>query len=117
MYTFEKSFTLKAAHKLPKTRFSTLEGRRHEHTFIISLTVQSEHLNDDGHTLEYGMYEYAMSYLKTLSGTFLNDTLCQNPTPERMSHSLFVILKSGIPNLIKVTVKETPTITASFGLY
>lgn len=105
MYRVTKRMEIAGAHKL-KLPYESKCNNLHGHNWIIVVTCESEHLNEQGMVVDFKHIKNAVSDLldhKNLNeiGPFKEGGL--NPTAENMAEWICSL----IPNCTKVTVQES----------
>lgn len=118
MFSITKEFSFDAAHWLPYVPEGHKCGRLHGHTYtvIVELAVEGgpENLDGMGFVVDYGDLNPIKQHLDAeYDHRNLNDWMT-NPTAENIAYLLFQTFKPGFPQLVSVTVKETPKTSATY---
>lgn len=106
-----KSFTLEAAHRLPKVPSGHKCSRVHGHSFRVELHVSGPIDPDFGWVIDFSEIKRAFAPLyDQLDHHYLNDVPgLENPTSEVLSVWIWDRLKPELPLLSEVVVHETCT--------
>lgn len=88
----------------------------HGHSFLISLRLIGEQQAKTGWVRDYHeIEETTKTVLREIDHKLLNDVPgLENPTTENLTAWLYNKLKKPIPELIQVSVSETPTTECSY---
>ncbi|EPR39852.1 queuosine biosynthesis protein QueD [Desulfovibrio sp. X2] len=105
-----------AAHRLPCVPEGHKCGNLHGHTFQVEVHVSGEVEEASGWVLDFGdIKETAKPVIARLDHAYLNDIEgLENPTSENIARWLWPQLKSRLPALSCLVVRETPTSGAVF---
>ena len=111
--TKESSFA--AAHQLPYHK--GLCGYVHGHEWKFEIEVQLPHINEEGLLIDFADLKRTMQrfVVNRLDHCFINDVL-YNPTAENLAVWIWKRLAFGVLGLLRVTVWESPTSSATFDL-
>ena len=111
-----KSFTFDSAHWLPNVQQGHKCGRLHGHTYTVIIGIEGEIDPESGWIVDFGDLKAAFKPLeKILDHHILNEIEgLENPTAENMARWIFIRLQSILPQLVDITVKETPTTAAIY---
>ena len=106
-----KSFTLEAAHRLPKVPSGHKCSRVHGHSFRVELHVSGPIDPDFGWVIDFSEIKRAFAPLyDQLDHHYLNDVAgLENPTSEVLAIWIWDRLKPELPLLSEVVVHETCT--------
>jgi 6-pyruvoyltetrahydropterin/6-carboxytetrahydropterin synthase len=106
-----KEFTIEAAHRLPHVPAGHKCGRLHGHSFRIEVQVTGAVGADTGWVIDFADIKAAFSPLeRQLDHNYLNDIPgLENPTSENLARWVWERLSPGLPNLSRITVRETCT--------
>jgi len=108
-YQFESGHYLT---DLPDTHKCT---RPHGHNYVLRVEFASETLDRTGFIIDYFDIKPIKDYIDAeWDHRMLNDVLPFNPTVENMVKFLFDKFKPIFPQLVCVTLQETPTTFASY---
>jgi 6-pyruvoyltetrahydropterin/6-carboxytetrahydropterin synthase len=112
----KQQFQIEAARFLPNLPASHPCSRMHGHSFKITLTLVGENHPTLGWVVDYHEITSKMKpLLDQLDHRILNDVLgLPNPTSENLCLWLYENAKGFIPELMRVTVAETPTTECSY---
>lgn len=111
-----KSFTFDAAHWLPEVPTDHKCRRLHGHTYEIVVGLEGELDARLGWVLDYGEVSRAVDpVVRELDHHCLNEIPgLENPTAEVLAVWLFGRLRAQLPQLVDVTVRETPRTSAVY---
>ncbi|MBU0741035.1 6-carboxytetrahydropterin synthase QueD [bacterium] len=111
-----KSFTFDSAHWLPNVPQGHKCGRMHGHTYTIVIGVEGEVDPESGWIVDFGDIKAAFKPLeKIMDHRCLNEVEgLENPTAENMARWIYTRMKSDLPQIADVTVRETPTSAAVY---
>ncbi|MDH4224935.1 MAG: 6-carboxytetrahydropterin synthase QueD [Deltaproteobacteria bacterium] len=106
-----KEFTFDSAHLLPHVPDGHKCKRLHGHSFRVVLTVSGPVGETSGWVMDFGDIKAAFKPLyKQLDHYYLNDIQgLENPTSEVLARWIWTRLKTSLPLLSAVEVKETCT--------
>ena len=115
MYKISKEFTFEASHRLegldPKHPCSNLHG----HSYTVIVELEANFLSELGFVVGYRNLAPVKEFInKYLDHQHLNDALAFNPTAENIAKFLFNSFKKNFPQLVAITVKETPKTAATY---
>ena len=115
MYKISKEFSFCASHRLeglPKTHPCS---RLHGHNYVVVAELEANFLSELGFVVDYRSLSPIKTFLdKYLDHQDLNEALDFNPTAENIAKFLFNTFKNTYPQLVSITVKETPKTTATY---
>lgn len=111
-----KSFTLDAAHFLPRVPEDHKCRRLHGHTYVVEVGLEGEMDPHLGWVVDYGEVSRAVDPLiRELDHRCLNDLPgLENPTAEVLAAWIHARLRDLLPQLADVTVRETPRTSATY---
>lgn len=106
-----KIFTIEAAHRLPNLPDDHKCSRLHGHSFQIAVHVEGEPGTETGWVIDYAeISEHFKPLFNILDHHYLNDIDgLENPTSENLAIWVWHKLKSTLPQLSAIHVKETCT--------
>lgn len=109
--TLYKDFTFEAAHRLPNVPDGHKCGRLHGHSFVVRLEITGEVDKHTGWIIDFAELKAIFKpTLDRLDHYYLNDILgLENPTSEVLAEWIWKQIKSQLPHLTAVMVKETCT--------
>lgn len=115
MYKITKEFSFCASHVLNNLPKEHLCSHLHGHNYIVVVELQSVTLDKTGMVVDYRKLDLIKQYIDNhFDHNHLNDVLEVNPTAENIAKHIFDIFSKTYPQLISVTVKETPKTTAKY---
>lgn len=111
-----KTFTIDAAHRLPRVPAEHPCGRMHGHTYRITVALTGAVDPQMGWIADFAQIKAAFAPLKDrLDHVYLNEVPgLENPTAELLARWIYERLQPALPHLSEVIVEETPTSTASY---
>lgn len=111
MWEVFKEFKFEAAHRLPYVPDGHPCGRVHGHRYEVTVFVAGKTGDDTGWVIDYADISKAFEPLMAqLDHHFINDIPgLENSTSENLAKWIWDQLKSPLPGLSKVMVKETAT--------
>jgi len=111
-----KSFTFDAAHRLPRVPAGHPCGRLHGHTYTATLVLEGPVGAESGWIVDFGVIKAALQPLRErLDHACLNDIAgLENPTAELLARWIYAQLAPTLALLVEVTVRETPTSSATY---
>ncbi len=111
-----KMFSFDAAHWLPQVPTSHKCRRLHGHTYQVVLGLEGEMDPIMGWVADYGVISQAFKELDgILDHHCLNEIEgLENPTAENLAIWIFAKLKTALPSLADITVRETPSTSAFY---
>lgn len=106
-----KVFTFEAAHRLPNVPSGHKCARLHGHSFSVEIHVSGPIDPDLGWVMDFADLKGAFKpLLEQLDHNYLNDLDgLENPTSENIARWIWVRLKTVLPELAEVVVRETCT--------
>ncbi|HEY9080210.1 6-carboxytetrahydropterin synthase QueD [Magnetovibrio sp.] len=106
-----KIFTFEAAHRLPNVPDGHKCARLHGHSFEVTLYVAGPVDDHTGWVVDFADVKAAFKpYLNQLDHYYLNEIDgLENPTSENIARWIWRKVKTALPGLSKVAVKETCT--------
>ena len=112
MFAITKSFKFEAAHSLPHLPEGHKCRNVHGHSYVVTVEVASEELDQDGFVVDYAEISAAVKpVIARLDHQNLNDLMSCRTTAENIAAWLF----HEIPvRLRSVTVKETQNTSATY---
>ena len=114
--TITQAFTFEAAHHLPHVPETHRCRRLHGHSYRVELKLGGEVDPFTGFLVDFFDVESAFQpLLKRLDHFLLNDVEgLENPTAENIAVWIFSRVKPALPQLVAVTVFETPMCWAEY---
>jgi 6-pyruvoyltetrahydropterin/6-carboxytetrahydropterin synthase len=111
-----KTFSFDAAHWLPEVPPEHRCRRLHGHTYAVELGLEADLDLRLGWVQDYGEVSRAFRpLLERLDHHCLNEIEgLENPTAEMLAVWIFQNLRASLPLLTDVTVRETPTTSATY---
>lgn len=115
-FELKSQFQIESARFLPKLPASHPCSRMHGHSFVLIFTFHGVLNPEVGWVRDYHEITSLLKpMLDQLDHKVLNDVPgLQNPTSEMLAVWLFERAQKMLPDLVRVTVKETPTTECSF---
>lgn len=109
--TLYKDFTFESAHCLPNVPEGHKCGRLHGHSFLVRLEITGEMDPYTGWIMDFADLKTAFQpVLDRLDHCYLNEIPgLENPTSEVLAQWIWQQLKSQLPFLSAITLKETCT--------
>jgi 6-pyruvoyltetrahydropterin/6-carboxytetrahydropterin synthase len=106
-----KVFTIEAAHRLPYVPSGHKCGRLHGHTFQIEVHVQGPTDPKYGWIIDFADIKSAFKAIEDqIDHHYLNEVEgLENPTSENIARWIWHKLKSSLPSLSRIVVRETCT--------
>jgi 6-pyruvoyltetrahydropterin/6-carboxytetrahydropterin synthase len=106
-----KVFTIEAAHRLPYVPSGHKCGRLHGHSFQIEVHVQGPIDPKSGWIIDFADIKGAFKAIEDqIDHHYLNEVEgLENPTSENIARWVWLKLKSSLPSLSRVAVRETCT--------
>jgi 6-pyruvoyltetrahydropterin/6-carboxytetrahydropterin synthase len=106
-----KEFMIEAAHRLPHVPPGHKCGRLHGHTFRVEVWVRGAVGQDTGWVMDFADIKEAFGPLfDQLDHNYLNEVEgLANPTSENLARWIWERLRSALPSIFKVVVRETCT--------
>ena len=115
MYTIQKEFSFSASHKLENLPASHPCSNTHGHNYLVIVELQSANLDKTGMVVDYRKLTFIKEHIDAhLDHKHLNDVLDFNPTAENLAKYIFDLFIKTYPQLIAVSVKETPKTIARY---
>ena len=111
-----KKFSIEAAHRLPNLPEQHKCRRLHGHSFVVEIHVAGPLTAKEGWIMDFADVTRAFQPLyDQLDHRYLNDIPgLENPTSEILAMWIWARLKSALPLLSKVVVRETCTAGCSY---
>lgn len=115
-FELKTQFRLESARFLPHLPKDHPCSRVHGHSFLIIFKFIGEKLEPQGWVKDYHEIDLlARKNLSVLDHKLLNEVPgLENPTSENLSAWIYEKMKVAIPELVQVTVCETPTTECSY---
>lgn len=115
-YTITKEFRFEAMHYLPQMPEGHKCKRPHGHSYAVTVELASNELDDFGFVEDYGELNDIREYI---DGKLDHRDLTQifgaeNTTAELLCQMFFHAWKNAHPALSAVTIKETPSVSATY---
>lgn len=106
-----KEFTIEAAHRLPNVPPGHKCARLHGHSFHVSIHVSGPVGENSGWVMDFADLKTAFRPIHdALDHRYLNEIPgLENPTSEHLARWIWRHLQPTLPQLCRVTVKETCT--------
>ena len=106
-----KEFSFEAAHLLPNVRPGHKCARLHGHSFQVRVTVDGPVGAETGWVMDFADLKAAFAPVHdALDHRYLNDIRgLENPTSEHLARWIWRELRSSLPWLVEVEVRETCT--------
>jgi len=115
MYKISKQFTFSASHVLDQLPESHPCARLHGHSYVVTVHLRSESLNEFGFVKDYRELDFVKEFIDdTLDHRHLNDILPYHPTAENIARYLFGVICEKLPELCAVEVSETSKTSAIY---
>ena len=115
MYKISKEFSFDAAHKLEGLPEEHPCTKLHGHTYVVIVELEANFLSELGFVVDYRNLAPIKEFIdKYLDHQYLNDALSFNPTAENIAKFLFNSFRKAFPQLVSVSVKETPKTMATY---
>ena len=115
MYRISKEFSFDAAHKLEGLPAEHPCSNLHGHTYVVIIALEANCLDEVGMVVDYRKLSPIKEFIDTtLDHRNLNDVLDFNPTAENLAKYLFKLFEKVFPQMVSVTVKETPKTAATY---
>ena len=119
MYKITKQFGFEASHCLTHLKEGHPCRNVHGHSYKVELELQSEILNKEGMIIDYRDLDWVKKWIEgTFDHRHLNDVLKEKEgwftTSENLALFIYRCLKSALPELSAVTVKETEKTSARY---
>lgn len=110
------SLSFDAAHRLPNVPEGHRCGNLHGHTFVTEIYVSGVVGETSGWVLDFSdIKAVAKPVISQLDHNYLNDIEgLENPTSENIAVWIWNKLKTDLPGLSKIVVKESPTSAAMY---
>lgn len=111
-----REFTFEAAHRLPNVPEGHKCARLHGHSFTVILHVEGEVGAETGWVMDFADIKTAFRPIwERLDHHYLNEIPgLENPTSEVLAQWIWAELQPHLPELSKVTVRETCTSGCSY---
>ena len=108
MISIAKEFRFDAAHFLPTAEKGSPNSRMHGHSFVAVVTLEGVPDSVTGWLRDFAEVDAAIADLRArLDHHTLNEIKgLELPTLERIARFIFEALKSGLPELVAVTVRR-----------
>ena len=106
-----KEFSIEAAHRLPNVPEGHKCARLHGHSFQVAIHVDGPVGEQTGWIMDFGDIKVAFAPIyEQLDHHYLNDVVgLENPTSENLAIWIWDNLKSRLPLLSAIEIKETCT--------
>jgi len=106
-----KEFMIEAAHRLPHVPPGHKCGRLHGHSFRVEVGIRGAVGRDTGWVMDFAdVKEAFVPLFDKLDHHYLNEVEgLENPTSENLARWIWERLRSALPSLSKVVVRETCT--------
>lgn len=115
MFAISKEFHFSASHLLEGLPDDHPCSRCHGHNYVAIFKLQSAELNDVGFVRDYRELKPVKEFIDdNFDHRHLNDVMDINPTAENMAKFLFDRFKDTFPNLVEVSICETPKTVATY---
>lgn len=116
IFELKQQFQIEAARSLPNLPKDHPCSRLHGHSFVIILTLKGSLDPLKGWVRDYHEVSQIMKpLLDQLDHRHLNEVSgLENPTSELLTHWIFERARKVLPELVRVTIKETPMTECSY---
>jgi len=115
MYTISKEFAFSSSHQLEGLPSNHPCSRLHGHNYVVVIELSDSRLNEVGFVKDYRELDPIKKFIDdALDHKHLNDFLPFNPSAENIAKHLYDLFKPDFPQLLAVTVKETPKTAARY---
>ena len=115
MYKISKEFSFCASHKLEGLPEQHPCSRVHGHNYIVIVELEAQFLSELGFVVDYRNLTPIKEFIDIyLDHQHLNDALACNPTAENIAKFLFNTFRKTFPQMVSVTVQETPKTAATY---
>jgi len=115
VYTISKQFSFSASHIIEGLAEGHPCSRLHGHNYIVELSLASETLNETGFVVDYNELSVFKKIIDdTLDHRHLNDVLIGATTAESIAKYLYDQAKAIWPEVVSVSVSETPKTNAIY---
>jgi len=117
MFTIKKEFSFCASHTLENLTTDHPCSNIHGHNYIVEVELQSATftLDKTGMVVDYKKLTFIKEHIdQHLDHKHLNDVVDFSPTAENLAKYIFDLFSKTYPQLIAVTVKETPKTSARY---
>lgn len=106
-----KEFSFDSAHRLPNVPEGHKCARLHGHTYYVTIFVQGPVGEETGWVMDFADIKRTFKpILEKLDHYYLNEIEgLENPTAENIARWIWQRLKPQLPELSKITIKETCT--------
>lgn len=114
--TIFREFTFEAAHRLPRVPEGHKCARLHGHSYRVEVHVEGPVDPVSGWVMDFAGIKSAWSVVDlALDHNYLNDVAgLNNPTSEVLARWIWAALKSQLPGLSRIVVRETCTSGCSY---
>jgi 6-pyruvoyltetrahydropterin/6-carboxytetrahydropterin synthase len=115
-YTITKEFRFEAAHDLPQMPDGHKCKRLHGHSYAVIVELADDELDGFGFVSDYGNLTAIRGFIdsrldhRNLSELFGGE----NTTAEKLCRTLYLTWKELYPQLQAVTIRETPSVSATY---
>lgn len=114
--SISRSFRIEAARRLPRLPPSHPCAHLHGHSFVVELALEGEVDPELGWLVDYDAIAHAFEPVRrALDHGYLNEVEgLENPTSEHIARWVFARLEARLPQLVAVSVMETPDTRATY---
>lgn len=111
-----KDFTFEAAHTLPEVAPNHKCARMHGHSFKVEISIEGEINPVAGWVQDHSEISRVVDLLmEQLDHRYLNEIVgLENPTFENIAVWIWRRLKVDLPDLVEITIHETPTARCTY---
>ena len=115
-FELRQLFRIESARRLTGLPSDHPCSRLHGHSFQIELTLIGDRQEDTGWVIDYHLISSSVGpVLRQLDHRVLNEVPgLENPTTENLCFWLYEKIKTEIPELVQITVRETPETACSY---
>lgn len=115
MYTISKQFNFSASHIIEGLPADHPCSRLHGHNYVVELVLAAQKLNSTGFVVDYNeLVVFKEMIDQTLDHRHLNDVLTGSTTAESIAKYLYQHAHQVWPEVISVSVSETPKTNATY---
>ena len=115
MYTISKQFNFSASHIIEGLPENHPCSRLHGHNYVVELALAAESLNETGFVVDYNeLISFKSLIDDRLDHRHLNDVLEGATTAESIAKYLYDHAKKLWPEVVSVSVSETPKTNAIY---
>lgn len=111
MFEISKDFEFSASHRLDHLASGHKCHRLHGHNYVVRLSLAADDLDGDGFVTDYGVLDQVKRWIDDrIDHRHLNEVLGSGvaTTAENIARFIFTTWKAELPQLVAVSVSETP---------